>query len=409
MQSVILCPLKESWFDLHTLINEIEDYHISILVREPSYDTYIKKIESRDGIRIIAISSWDYSNLEMAVYNLNKQEKIKNLTALIEEDINLAARLREKFAIPGQSIKSALFFRDKKVMKDHIRKFGFHIPAYTPVHCINDLKVFIRKYRYPVIIKPRDGAGSIGCHIIDDEDDLKEVEDSYELLKDCLVEKFITGKTYHVDGLVLNNQLIYSFAGWYFNDSISFQQGKSYASIELRLKDPLQLEINRYCKRLVSAMSFIAPSRYIFHLELFIKNGNIIFNEIGCRLGGARILQGIKHRFDFNPVHEYLRFTITGNTPLLNQPHFNYEKDCGWLMSTPKVGKLIKLPNKPIIPGMFDYRLFGKLGYQYNGGSSSIDCISACSIEGNTSEEVMQKLKEFDEYIKKSTKYKLDN
>ncbi|QNU24249.1 hypothetical protein [Geobacillus zalihae] len=67
----------------------------------------------------------DYDAIEL--YEQNPYDAI---IALDETEIVRAARLRERFNLRGQNMKSALAFRDKVIMKDYVSSAGLKTPAY---------------------------------------------------------------------------------------------------------------------------------------------------------------------------------------------------------------------------------------------------------------------------------------
>src|SRR5436853_144685 len=68
--------------------------------------------------------------------------------------------------------------------------------------------------RYPVVVKPRKGYGSVNTTVLKSEEELKVLL-SKTLLQtldqplDMLVESFVYGQMYHIDGLFYNNEVLY--------------------------------------------------------------------------------------------------------------------------------------------------------------------------------------------------------
>lgn len=103
--------------------------------------------------------------VELAVLDLRKDYNIKKIIVLEEHDIIRAAQLREYLNIEGQNLESALLFRDKFLLKQRVRG-KIPVADYRLVESPIDIKEFIDEYDFPVVMKPRDGMGSIDVSII---------------------------------------------------------------------------------------------------------------------------------------------------------------------------------------------------------------------------------------------------
>src|SRR5690606_4877229 len=100
--------------------------------------------------------------VELKAIELYEKFQYHTVLANTEADILRAARLRKRFDLKGQSISSAINFRDKIVMKTKAQKHGIKTPPFTKITCAFDLIEFIEEYHYPVLLKPIDGAASQG-------------------------------------------------------------------------------------------------------------------------------------------------------------------------------------------------------------------------------------------------------
>ncbi|MDS3035681.1 ATP-grasp domain-containing protein, partial [Streptococcus pneumoniae] len=75
--------------------------------------------------------------------------------------------------ISGQNIDSANGFRDKYIMKKYLEK-AVSLPKYAEINDCVDLIEFTDNKKYPFVVKPRLGAGSIGVTIIQNKSELKD-------------------------------------------------------------------------------------------------------------------------------------------------------------------------------------------------------------------------------------------
>ena len=128
------------------------------------------------------------------------------IVATHEFDIVLAAKIRELLGLSGQNIESAIGFRDKYIMKKYLEKV-VSLPKYAEINDCIDLIEFTDNLRYPFVVKPRQGAGSIGVTIIQNKSELKDFI-STPLSPNIMVETFTDGEMYHVDGLFKDSEIL---------------------------------------------------------------------------------------------------------------------------------------------------------------------------------------------------------
>ena len=76
-----------------------------------------------------------------------------------EPCILLAARLRERWGMPGMSVDTLLGFRDKEVMKTRLRAAGLRVPRSRRVHTAAEAREAAEEIGFPLILKPIGGAG----------------------------------------------------------------------------------------------------------------------------------------------------------------------------------------------------------------------------------------------------------
>ena len=90
-------------------------------------------------------------NVERRALELHAELNFTHVVALCEEDLIRAARLRQALGIRfGQSVDSALRFRDKVLMKQVLQAKGIAVPTFAPVDCPLDVINFVKQRGLPV-------------------------------------------------------------------------------------------------------------------------------------------------------------------------------------------------------------------------------------------------------------------
>jgi len=95
-----------------------------------------------------------------AVRRIQERVWVDKLIATIEAHMLCAARVREVCTIPGMNIEQTLLCRDKTMMKDFMREHGIPTAASKAANSAAEVRAFAKEHGYPIILKPRDGAGA---------------------------------------------------------------------------------------------------------------------------------------------------------------------------------------------------------------------------------------------------------
>ena len=78
-----------------------------------------------------------------------------------------AAQVREACTIPGTSVHTAWLCRDKPSMKEVLREAGVPTAASAAVSSAASARDFAERAGFPLILKPRSGAGASGTVRVD--------------------------------------------------------------------------------------------------------------------------------------------------------------------------------------------------------------------------------------------------
>jgi predicted ATP-grasp superfamily ATP-dependent carboligase len=130
--------------------------------------------------------------------------------------LEITATISELLGVPGISPSAARACRDKARQRDLFAKHGVPSPSYRAVDSLEEAATAAGDFGYPVIVKPRALAGSIGVRVVRD---VRELEDavrgaqtaSWPGLSDSggvLVEEYLTGPEYSVDSWVLKGEIV---------------------------------------------------------------------------------------------------------------------------------------------------------------------------------------------------------
>ena len=94
-----------------------------------------------------------------------------------ELSVPLVARLAEALGLPGPSSKAVDTARDKHKTRGAMRAAGLPSPECFKVECADDLAAAAQKVGFPAVLKPLNGAASLGVKKVASENELRRSYD----------------------------------------------------------------------------------------------------------------------------------------------------------------------------------------------------------------------------------------
>lgn len=192
-------------------------------------------------------------SIEVRALELFEMFKFHTIIATSEYDLIRAGRLRDRLGLKGQSLVSTLAFRDKIVIKQQVQRAGLAVPGFQKIGSPLDLYDFIRNHGYPVVVKPADGMGSTNTAVLRNENEFMDYLTA-GWVPDLEVEKFIAGEEmYHIDGLVLNGEIVHCWPSRYINGCLAFQEGTCNGSYLLGTDNPSTSRLIQFVTHVLDA------------------------------------------------------------------------------------------------------------------------------------------------------------
>jgi hypothetical protein len=229
---------------------------------------------------------------------------VDQLIALSEFTLEIAAGVREELGIPGPTRADVAVYRDKVRMKQILAPAGLRVPRFTACETPDQCRAFAAECGYPVILKPVDGAASIGVHRVDDETSLDRLLLDLPLER-YEIEEFVVGDIYHVDGFVgMAGEVEFQVVSRYLNDCLAFEQGAPLGSAVVR-PSPIRDQIADFSARCLKVLTITGMP---FHLELFRTPADeLVFLEVGGRVGGSEVPHLLNKLLGVNLFEVWLR------------------------------------------------------------------------------------------------------
>lgn len=339
--------------------------------------------------------------VELTALELHAAHGFVEVIAMSEFDLIRAARIRESLGISGQTVASALAFRDKFTMKTVLREGGIPVADFAPVDTILDLVDFIEEHGFPVVIKPRRGAASLGVVVLRTAEQLAELAPQLEALRgdtsaDVLAEVFIDHQLVHVDGVVFEGRVIASWPS-YSTPGLAFHERVANRSTMFERDDPQFEPTTRLVADTLRTLP--TPRVTIFHAEVFLAaSGKQYLNEIASRMGGGRIKTMWQAAFGINLEEWHVRNALLTSQPVLSDfpdPLIGAFSD----YPPPRNGVLVSAPEECEIAGVYKFNLEVPIGTRLGTPTSIGDVIGSSTAASRSAAGVTALLDDVDAWF----------
>ncbi|MCG7490558.1 ATP-grasp domain-containing protein [Vibrio sp. Of14-4] len=330
-----------------------------------------------------------------------------------EGDVLRVSALNDIIANGKLSFGNALAFRNKLLMKDKVAAANFNVPDYAPVSVPFDIICFIEAHGYPVVIKPVSGSGGSNTFILRDEQQLKRLFSSSlfdykEISESYLIESFIEGDMYHIDGILVNGEIRLIHISCYRSSCLSYQEGKSIGSYMLDADHPLFEQLKSASEEVVGIFTFddVSP----FHLELFSTSENkLVFCEIACRAGGGPIMETLEavtgYRLDDLALQGQSQpesfVQVLADLPKEHQV-------AGWILLPPQHGVLTAIPETLPFEWVKYYLPNAHQGQAFDKGQKAADNILQAVVTGAGYRQVREYLDELESWLTQHVSWQLN-
>jgi hypothetical protein len=362
---------------------------------------------SRAFERVVVVENFTSWELELRAVELHASVGYERIAATTEFDVLRVARIREFLGLPGQSVASALAYRDKCVMKAAVAQAGIYAAPFRPLDSPVDLLDHCASFGYPAVVKPRRLGGSMEVQILADDVAVEEflAAGHVGVRGRWMVESFVPGHFHHVDGLMADGRVVHCWVSSYLRGNADFLlAGRSVGGAMLARDDPRFDPLVALSRRVIAALP-TSPEVRAFHLEAFVDGSDIVFCEIACRSGGGGIPGGHEHSFGINLLAENLRGQA-GLAPLrpdaIGRPPGELT---GFVLFPTRRGRLVWAPDSCPIEGVVDYQRCAGNGEIRNHPANVADAVAHCLIAGSDGTSLWQRVVAADDWWTESVRW----
>ncbi len=166
-----------------------------------------------------------------------KGTAIDRVLANWEVLVMLAARLRERWGMPGMSPDTVRGFRDKEIMKERVRAAGLRVPRSRRVGTEKEVRAAAEEIGFPLILKPIAGAGSADTYQVRTQAELEETLPKMRGVKEASCEEYIEGEEFTFDTVCIGGQPAYENIAQYLPKPIEARSLEWVSPVIITVRD----------------------------------------------------------------------------------------------------------------------------------------------------------------------------
>jgi biotin carboxylase len=235
-------------------------------------------------------------------------KRIDRVLANWEPLVILAARLRERFGLPGMSVDQVNGFRDKQLMKDRVKAAGLRVPYAFKVKTEREIREAAEKIGFPLILKPISGAGSADTYKVSSKAELESAIAAMRHVEVASCEEFIEGEEFTYDTVSIGGKPAYENVAAYLPKPLIARTNEWLSPVIITVRDLEQPKIRPGIALGRKVLKALQMGDGFTHMEWYLTpKGEAVFGEIGCRPGGAHLVDQMNYTGDVDLFREWAR------------------------------------------------------------------------------------------------------
>jgi biotin carboxylase len=220
----------------------------------------------------------------------------------------LAAKIRERFGLPGMSVDDVTGFRDKQLMKDRVKAAGLRVPYAFKCTEEKEMREAAEKVGYPLIVKPISGAGSADTYKVSNKAEFDAAIKAVRHVQVVSVEEFIEGEEFTFDTVSIDGVPVYENIAAYLPKPLIARSEEWISPVIITVRNMYQPRLQPGVKLGRDVLKALNMGTGFTHMEWFLTpKGEAVFGEIGCRPGGAHLVDQMNYTGDIDLFREWAR------------------------------------------------------------------------------------------------------
>ncbi len=296
-----------------------------VVIEEPDVvrkrDLVATAAETAVAYELIA---WPYQLPGAADEFVNAHPRLRPLAVapLQEYATPFAARLAERYGLPGAGYGAAQLLRDKELLRKVTAAAGIVNPESEPVSEPQDVRDFMAEHPGPVILKPANRQAAIGTKVLRHPSEVDEawsecvVHDEGVMVPDrpiplrMLVERYVTGHEYSVELLLDRGEPVFANV----TDKVLFPGERPIELghlVPAAVSDELRATLVEHTTTVLRSVGF---GTGIVHCEWIVTGDGPCLVECAGRFAGDGIIELIERAYPVELVRGF--WTLLAGRPL---------------------------------------------------------------------------------------------
>jgi formate-dependent phosphoribosylglycinamide formyltransferase (GAR transformylase) len=239
---------------------------------------------------------------------------VDRLESTIESHQMAAARVREARHIPGTSVRTTWLCRDKPSMKEALRQAGVPTAVSTAAHNVDDAVDFANAIGFPLILKPRAGAGALGTIRVDSMAELQQALVGFGGADSIAIEEFVEGHEGFYDTIAIDGHVAHDWMTHYYPNVLEAMRHRwispQFVTTNRIDDSSFYGEVREMGARVIEALGIGTSAT---HMEWFDGPKGLRFSEIGCRPPGVGAWDLYSAANDIDVYREWAQAVVHGS------------------------------------------------------------------------------------------------
>lgn len=231
---------------------------------------------------------FDYEDIDALLHivkGIYKSYPFQYVISMTETGLLPAAAINDMLSLPGNSQHTVRLLKDKMAMRNLLNDKGISPVAAATGTSKEDINGFGDSIGWPIIVKPIDGAGSLGIFYIANAEQVNDIWEQIQVLdlESFIMEEFLEGREVSVEAFSSDgNHTVISVT-----DKITLSNFVEVGhTVPAQISNALKIEI---VETVISMLNAVGLKEGPSHTELRLtKNGPKII-ESHNRVGGDKI------------------------------------------------------------------------------------------------------------------------
>ena len=268
---------------------------------------------------------------EMVLKEAQKRNIDGIISFAVDPGVVTAAYVAEKMGLPFQcSYESACILQNKSRFRQFLAENGFNCPLSKDYDCLEDAMSDVSSFRYPLIVKPVDSAGSKGVARVNDKSELgKAVQTALRnsISNKIIIEDFldVVGYQSSTDMFSIDGRIVFPvFSDQLFDDKADNPFVPTVEIWPSTMPYPYQQDLVNQLNRL---FELLKCKNGLYNIECRIcSNRKAYLMEVSPRGGGNHIALLQDMAYGTNFIENEIRASL-GEELRMTTPH---EIDGAW-------------------------------------------------------------------------------